>query len=89
MVSAGPSESKRDGDQPWFDLLRGLGDGTLTPKRGIAEALRCWESSGEGSWGLPLAFSYWSLERYQECCDVLEHEDVQTHVPILLSIIIY
>ena len=76
VVSAGPSESKREVDQPWFDLLRGLGDGTFPPEQGIAEATRSMESSGDGSWGLPLAFSYWSLERFQECCDVLERADV-------------
>ena len=78
VVSTGPSESKRDVDQPWLDLLRVIGDGTLPPERGIVEATRSLESSGDGLWGLPLALSYWSLQRYQECCDVLERKDVES-----------
>ena len=27
--------------------------------------------------GLPLALAYWLEKRYQECCDVLEREDVE------------
>lgn len=57
--------------------MQALGDGNCTPERGIAEATRCLESSGDGCWGLPLALAYWTQKRYKECCDVLERENVQ------------
>ena len=46
-------------------------------RAGIAEATRCLDSSGDGCWGLPLALGYWSQKKYQDCCDVLEREDVE------------
>ena len=77
MVSTGLSESKRDVDQPWYRLLQAVGDGTCTPDEGAIEAMRSLESTGDGFWGLPLALAYWLEKRYQECCDVLEREDVE------------
>ena len=57
--------------------MKGLGDGTCPPEQGIAEAARCLETSGDGCWGLPLALGYWSQQKYQQCCEVLEREDVE------------
>lgn len=57
--------------------MQALGDGTCPPERGIVEASRLLESSGNGCWGLPLALAYWSQKRYKECCDVLESPDVE------------
>ena len=76
VVSAVPSESKRDEEQPWFGLMQALGDGTCPPEQGIAEASSRLQMSGDGCWGLPLAMAYWSQKKYQECCDVLEREDI-------------
>lgn len=57
--------------------MQRLGEGTCPPEQGIAEATRLLESSGDGCWGLPLALGYWSKKQYQNCCDVLEREDVE------------
>ena len=76
VVSTGPSQSKRDVDQPWYGLMQALGDGTCPPGQGIAEATRCLEISGDGCWGLPLALGYWLQKKHQNCCDVLR-EDVE------------
>lgn len=70
------SESKRNVDQAWYSLLQVLGDGSCPPARGIVEASRALESSGDGCWGLPLALAYWQEKRYQECCDLLDRDDV-------------
>ena len=77
MASAGLSESNRDTDHPWYALMQVLGDGSCSPDHGIAEATRFLESTGDGCWGLPLAFAYWYQKRYQECCDILERNDVK------------
>ena len=29
------------------------------------------------AWGLPLALAYWTQKNHQQCCDVLEREDVE------------
>ena len=76
VVSTGPSESKRDVDQPWFALMQAIGDGTCSPERGIAEASLRLDGSGDGCWGLPLALSYWSQKRYEDCCQILNRKDV-------------
>ena len=65
MVSAGPSQSNRDVDQPWYGLMQALGDGSCPSDRGIVEATRFLESSGDGCWGLPLALVYWSQKWHQ------------------------
>lgn len=57
--------------------MQELGDGTCPPERGIAEATRCLETTGDGCWGLPLALAYWVQKKYKECCDVLENKDVE------------
>ena len=66
MVPTGLSKSKRDFDQPWYGLMQELGDGTCPPERGIAEATRCLETTGDGCWGLPLALAYWVQKKYKE-----------------------
>ena len=53
-----------------------IGDGRCPPERGIAEAKRCLEATGDGGWGLPLALAFWSLKKYQECCDILDRDEV-------------
>ena len=78
VVSTGPSESKRDVDHPWFALMQAIGDGTCSSERGIAEATRSLDSSGDARWGLPLALAYWSQKRYEDCCNVLNRKDVSS-----------
>ena len=77
VVSTGPSESKRDVDQPWYGLMQALGMEHVRQSRGIAEATRCLKSTGDGCWGLPLALAIGLQKKYQNCCDVLEREDVK------------
>ena len=77
MVSTGPSQSKRDIGQPWYGLMQALGNGACTPEQGVDEASHFLESTGDGCWGLPLAMAYWSQQKFQECCEVLEREEVE------------
>lgn len=56
--------------------MRSLGDGSCPPEQGIIQALRRWNGSGDGCWGLPMALGYWLQKQYQECCDLLERDDI-------------
>ena len=76
MVSTGQSESKRDLDQSWYELMRALGDGLCSPEQGFIQASRGLEGSGDRCWALPIALSFWMQKRYQECCDLLEQDDI-------------